>query len=71
MEQVLQLSLSLLNFHHHLQKVLQRSNSSFNMTLTNSIKTCNSDDPKEELLIDLDFRIKETQLMVGTLNQVK
>ena len=59
------------NSHRHLQKELQHSNSNFNMTMTNSIKTCNSDDPKEELLIDLDVEIKETQLTVGTLNQVK
>ena len=41
------------------------------MTTTNSIKTCKSSNPKEELLIDLDIIIKENQLMVGTLNQVK
>lgn len=41
------------------------------MTAPNSIKTCKSVDPKEELLIDLDAGIKETQLTVGTLNQVK
>ena len=41
------------------------------MTTTNSIKTCKSVDPKEEILIDLDVRIKETQLTVGTLNQIK
>ena len=41
------------------------------MTMTNSIKTCKSTDPKEELLIDLDAAIKETKLTVGTLSQVK
>ena len=41
------------------------------MMTTNSIKTCKSANPKEELLIDLDVRIKETQLTIGTLNQVK
>ena len=59
------------NSYRHLQKVLQHSNSNFNMTMTNSIKTCKSVDPKEELLIDLDVGIRETQLIVGTLNQVK
>ena len=59
------------NSHCLLQKVLQHSDSSCNMTMRNSIKTCKSDDPKEGLLIELDARIKETQLTVGTLNQVK
>ena len=41
------------------------------MMTTNSIKTCKSTDPKEELLIDLDAAIRETKLSVGTLSQVK
>ena len=59
------------NSHHHLENILHHSNSSINMMMTNSIKTCKSMDPKEELLIDLDATIKETKLTVGTLIQVK
>ena len=59
------------NSYCHLQNVLQQLDSSINMMMTNSIKTCKSMDPKEELLIDLDATIKETKLTVGTLIQVK
>ena len=43
---------------------------SINMT-TNAIKTYKNVDPKEELLIDLDVVIKETELTLGTLSQIK
>ena len=59
------------NSHLHLQIILQPSDPSINMTTTNSIKTCKSTNPKEELLIDLDAAIKETKFIVGTLSQVK
>ena len=38
---------------------------------TNAIKTCKNVDSKEELLIDLDAAIKETELTLGTLSQIK
>ena len=38
---------------------------------TNAIKTYKNVDPKEELLIDLDVVIKETELTLGTLSQIK
>ena len=39
--------------------------------VTSTIKTYKSVDPKEELLIDVDATIKETELTLGTLNQIK
>ena len=39
--------------------------------MTTAIKTCKNADPKEELLIDLDATIKETELPLGTLSQIK
>ena len=38
---------------------------------TSTIKTYKKADPKEELLIDLDATIKEIELTIGTLSQIK
>ena len=39
--------------------------------VTSAIKTCKQVDPKEEFLIDLDAAIKENELSLGNLNQIK
>ena len=36
-----------------------------------AIKTCKYIDPKEEYLVDLDASIQETNLTLGSLNQIK
>ena len=36
-----------------------------------AIKTCKSIDPGEDLLINLDAFIQETNLFLGPLNQIK
>ena len=38
---------------------------------SSAIKTCKQADPKEEFLIDLDTSIKENELTLGNLNQIK
>ena len=53
-----------------LAKAFSSIHTSINMT-TNVIKTCKNVDQKEELLIDLDVAIKEAELTLGTLSQIK
>ena len=38
---------------------------------SSAIKTCKQADPKQEFLVDLDASIKENELTLGNVNQIK
>ena len=58
------------NYCRHLQKKLLNFQTGINM-VSSVNKTCKQDDPKEEFLIDLDASIKENELTLGNVNQIK
>ena len=58
------------NYCHHLHKKLSSFQTGTSMVLS-SIKTCKQADPIEEFPIDLDASIKENELTLGSLNQIK